>query len=127
MPGTCDWNYLNEGNANIVVNYMGDDPKYFRKVARLRKISTSLLSTSTNYIFYKKVVLECFGHQYLVDSSIENFSQEELTKISNFIENSRKSERRFKKVDILSTDILISENLFGYDGCIAVEIKVKLL
>jgi hypothetical protein len=62
-----DWNYLAEGNANIVFRYCGSDVSLLGKVLRVRK-SSQPGDVAKLHEFQKKLVSKFFGEEFCVAS-----------------------------------------------------------
>jgi inositol-pentakisphosphate 2-kinase len=114
-----DWSYVAEGNANIVVQYTGSDPRYISKVLRLSK-QTSLRSN-----FTLAVIKRLFGDEYYQQTSDINVEGRFLVELSNIIEPSRPQSRVHKSIDTSQKTAAMMENLIIQDDSITVEIKPK--
>ena len=118
-----DWEYLGEGNANLVLKYNGKGSGMEGKCLRLTKVILNVtIAQRLNY--QEEVVKELFGSEYSPECSLVVVTREFLQSISIKIESKRPEERRSKTINLDVTTAVLMTNL-AYGNDIAIEIKPK--
>ncbi|KAF9903106.1 Inositol-pentakisphosphate 2-kinase [Lobosporangium transversale] len=147
------WQYRAEGNANLVLKYIGPNPRFKTTMLRLRKtdrqqkiceaskstssetLSTVLADKKENLlqesVFISKVFSLLLGQEYVDQLVVVSLPDEFLTALSKAIEPSRPLERLHKVIDLsqaagfLALDHTRFIDLADSQVSVAVEIKPK--
>ncbi|KAJ9085251.1 hypothetical protein DSO57_1015845 [Entomophthora muscae] len=130
------WQYLQEGNENIVFSYIGSSLKYRNFVLRLPKCIPGAPSrenpaeakASRQKLFYELVVCPLLGKQYLQEKISIPVGSEFLSKLNSEALKVRPATRRHKHIDTNIQQMTLTTNLLrmsGSSGTFSVEIKPK--
>ncbi|KAG0051623.1 Inositol-pentakisphosphate 2-kinase [Gryganskiella cystojenkinii] len=108
------WQYRAEGNANLVLQYTGPDPRFHTTVLRLRKadrdaaaLETELTTATTTKkkdlsnesLFASKVISLLLGQEFVEQLIAITFPTEFLKELTETVEPSRPETRRQKGID----------------------------
>ncbi|KAF7731260.1 Inositol-pentakisphosphate 2-kinase [Apophysomyces ossiformis] len=107
------WIYGAEGNANLVLRYVGPDPSLKTKVLRLQKAATLAEEETPDFIleFINTVIAPLLGQNYVVPMSVVPIDPKFLKAIAIAIEPSRPKKRLQHPIDysvpwaFLATDL----------------------
>ncbi|KAL4208957.1 Inositol-pentakisphosphate 2-kinase [Rhizopus azygosporus] len=107
-----DWSYVGEGNANIVVRYMGQDVELKRKVLRVKKKQVYTESAAKfSQQFTDKIIARLLGQEYVLPFEIVHVSRKFLIELASHIEPQRPLCRLEKKINCDSTVAILLEDL----------------
>ncbi|RCI04492.1 hypothetical protein CU098_012072 [Rhizopus stolonifer] len=105
-----DWSYLGEGNANIVLKYLGTNDRLIGKVLRVRKEeSFQLQNAEFSQQFLKRIVARLLGHDVIVHYEVVQVTYEFLNAMMCSIQ--RPAYRLEKTVNFNSTAALILKDV----------------
>ncbi|KAG0800290.1 hypothetical protein G6F22_002380 [Rhizopus arrhizus] len=109
---TDEWCYVGEGNANIVMRYIGSEQKLKGKVLRVKKEQEFTKQAALfSQQFIEKVVTRLLGKEYVVHYEMVHVTQDFLSSLANSIELNRPSFRLKKKVNCNSTAAILLKDL----------------
>ena len=109
------WNFLNQGNANILFSYLGDKPEFKDKAVRVSKIGRTDLESAVS--FYNTLVSHFLGDEFRVDMEIIELDSIELKEL-------QREMSKYTECKLVSNRVLMMPNLL-YDDAISLEIKPK--
>ncbi|KAJ3270500.1 Inositol-pentakisphosphate 2-kinase [Terramyces sp. JEL0728] len=116
-----DFRYIDEGNANVVVAYTGNDEIYRNRVLRIPKKNVDVKLIYYNYIrIYNEILPD-----YRMSIDLVDINPVFLIELSKKIANER---NRMQEFDENVSQGLLMENLIAVDGVcdvLALEIKPK--
>ncbi|KAI7874719.1 hypothetical protein K492DRAFT_211387 [Lichtheimia hyalospora FSU 10163] len=122
------WIYGAEGNATIVLRYVGDNSHFIGYILRLKKQSTLSKDQGPppqfSLDFSNQVITPLIGPEYMVPLSIVGVSQEFLEAISIKIEIHRPERRRSRQLDPTQQWGFLAPDL-TYQYPWAIELKPK--
>ncbi|KAJ3056634.1 Inositol-pentakisphosphate 2-kinase [Rhizophlyctis rosea] len=105
------WSYKAEGNANVVLTYVGRDSAFFGYVLRLRKEPAAPVKSSGEdaphihsldheYAFQRNVIGVLLGKEYVAEMQPVPMTREFLTAIGKVIDEARPQSRRGRGPDM---------------------------
>ncbi|KAI9005355.1 inositol-pentakisphosphate 2-kinase [Gaertneriomyces semiglobifer] len=99
------WLYKGEGNANIVLSYMGKDVNYVGYVLRLSKVRDDSEGPEPYSLVYardyhEKVIAPLLGNAYISHMAFVGVSRDFLSSIAEMIGKDRPATRKHKDVDL---------------------------
>ncbi|KAI7905572.1 inositol-pentakisphosphate 2-kinase [Cokeromyces recurvatus] len=98
------WEYVGEGNQNLVVRYIGNDSIFKRKALRILKCDESEIKIPTKHDilfkqqFIERIIRKLVGHEYILLMQPVNTSSSFLSQLAQNIEHVRPISRRKKKI-----------------------------
>ncbi|KAJ5068177.1 inositol polyphosphate kinase 1 [Anaeramoeba ignava] len=143
-----DWQYMNEGNGNIVLEYCGlfhedlngtvlrlKKQKITNKIIKTEKENESLIEKElTNYKFYSNVLSPLFNNKFIYPGLLLAMNENFLTQIEKKISKQRPKFRRETTQINLKTNYNIvqpNHSIFpkiseeNYKSCLSIELKPK--
>ncbi|CAO3610392.1 unnamed protein product [Cunninghamella blakesleeana] len=114
-----DWVYLAEGNANIVLKYVGKSPKLVGHVLRLSKIKSTnkeeeLLDHEFIKQFSQKIIGKLIGQHYINDMIQIQVDESFITTIEKKIHDNRCMKRRTELLHQPSIGFLMKDMTLNY-------------
>ncbi|KAI9303313.1 inositol-pentakisphosphate 2-kinase [Cunninghamella echinulata] len=127
-----DWTYLAEGNANLVLKYIGKDPQLMGRVLRLAKLKTTdnkdkQSSQDFNEQFSKHIIGKLVGPHYISDTIQIQVDESFITLVESNLQENRCIKRRKDHLQRQPTAFLMKDLTLSFtpNGTWTFEIKPK--
>ncbi|KAI9256013.1 inositol-pentakisphosphate 2-kinase [Sporodiniella umbellata] len=116
-----DWSFVGEGNANIVLRYLGNEKEWIGKVLRIKKgVKFQLSDAEYSQQFNQRIITRLLGSEFVLQYEIVKVSFEFLKAMMSSIQ--RPEARLDTGVDLGSTAALVLKDLTQF---MTVELKPK--
>ncbi|KAI8366757.1 inositol-pentakisphosphate 2-kinase [Radiomyces spectabilis] len=127
----CQWHYVAEGNANIVLRYTGNNPDLQGQVIRLQKtggLGDNMQVAKFSVDFLSHIIAPLIGWQYLLPMKIVQVTPMFLHLLKERIKPERPAHRLIRDIDASSSWAFLSRDLMQRwwpQKTLTVELKPK--
>eukprot|EP00916_Digyalum_oweni_P009982 GHVL01016812.1.p2 GENE.GHVL01016812.1~~GHVL01016812.1.p2 ORF type:complete len:486 (-),score=126.10 GHVL01016812.1:3153-4610(-) len=127
-----DWEYIAEGNQNIICRYIGQNPIFCDKVLRLRKVFSSPIRPSSN--LYKQPLFSLIlGQNILTDGLMIKLPKSFIRKLYNILYNNKNNNKKTRRessfdwADESSKKLTISRIASLIENCLVPPPQIRML